>query len=1094
MIMKSIRNYIYSKMSNGVLNLSPALAKYRCNIIKELKNKDYSFMFFNNPLDVSVSNIIGMRQLMLEYMENDQQSLNVNLNKLKFSDSVLDYLVFKKANNLSIELLRRYGLTQMEYDFDFDEYNIYLNLNDMGPLLIRKMGTVNVYYRERLAGQLDDFLKRFFLDFSTDVIISEPLYIGLNKSLALKKFIVEKFSEVDLSGVDKNIIDDAYNDLIRVSSLDLSRDKQQIINGLVNYRPKYKNNLVNSINSGYYKVCPIEIEIIEYNNLMKDLNKVLIQVKSVVRKERGVDDLGFNIKPYYFKDETGKNRLKQDIAWIRKEVIKICVYNREISSIINDIHDDIVSSIFIFMFHIRLLGLDTLYYRNSVIWEYIRNITDESLRRKPILLKYAIKNGIDHKLHILKEKGMINLHQLENFFGYRVTDLIIDEVKEDYLAWFNEGLEKYGKVQSDFIHKWAHDFFESYNYKSKRLKDILLSNIRSYKDEDEILGNYLSYMHSKGAVDDEKVKTTKGKNRSISKNNYFNLVTSQQDYKIRGNRRNKVIIKREEYIKQRIVINSSLDTFVPLSKINKVLGVLFGGTGIIYYANNKDQKAEHYNRLNSYLSYNKYNDKRWLCMPLDYSSYDHTITLDMIESILIEVSNEFKLPMLTKWFKEFRDILLNEKIYFKELEGDPENNKSYKYGVLSGWKITSSIESIGNAIVTYGVFRELGEQLVDYETMGDDLIIILDKKDQTREQQLALLEVVCDFYQRLGFKMNVPKNSVGYYFLEFLRVTFRPGVIQGYPSRILGALFYVKPGKARLNFGASELLGVVNKVCKRYGTLSQKLKIAEYVTKAFLKDDVRRYFKDYVEKPWDYEIVRKRKVDFIYDVDIEQTPVYKRYVDLFGERYKKIILKVIEENIVEQARIITRLTKLRKKTSYFLDKRKTELMLDIVKKSKMRKVDDHKLLVLPEYHHMEILNRIMRRSHFGTFLDAVGYIKGIFYKMYQYGLMRYTNMNRNCAIIDECEDFVDVRTLLKEDKIGVDEYNIPAIVLSRFKLNLRATIRREIQNYTGEEKSFLKSVISKNQPILRRFLGVISSIKSELLDINSGLVVACMAD
>lgn len=1083
----SIKRQFYCDIKHYKCNRTNIkMFKDRLGLVERLRTFDWARPFFNNEEDVLPINVIALRQVVIEY-----SSLNQNVYPAIIGDnknSVEDMLLGAVGSGFNIKDLALYDLIDVEYEFRYDRYDLYLNTASDGPIIKRQLGRVDIWYRELFPGIIDEFLKNVVTYFGTDLIYSEPLRLGFRSALSAKRSIISKFLGVDITHIKDDVVNDVYTNLIRIANCDLDKTKIErlsILNSI-------KERMLDRMKSGEYVNVVSQVEEDEYKAYFELLNHNLQQLIDGVR----IGKLPFDIKEYYNVDQNISecNRYKQEYGWVKSKVINMLVHNKEISSIILDVHPDIVMSINVLFLHLELLGLSHLYSNKSCVCQYIRNITSPELRRKPILIKFLIKNSTDERLHDLKERGYISMHQLENFLGYRVTKVLVDEVKDDYMAWFNQGREKNGQIQASFIHKWAKSFFESKNYKGRVIADIMRGNIRKYRNIEEILGSITSYMHSKGAVDDVRVPTCSGKPKGISKNDYFNLVESQSDYKIRGDRRNKVIIKREEYIKQRIVINSTLDTFVPLSKINKVLSVLTGGCGITYFSNSKKQKAEHYSRLISYLDYNKCNYRRWLCMPLDYSSYDHTITLDLLEAVVDEISTYFGLIKMKEWFNQFKRLLKREVVYFDVLGQDKDNNQHYKYGVLSGWKITSSMESIANAIVTYGVMQELRLHLEDYETMGDDLIILLDLPNLDRHAQLDVLERVCKYYESLGFIMNVPKNSVGYFFLEFLRVTFRPCVVQCYPSRIIGSLFYLKPGRAAMNFGADEMVGVINKVCKRYGCLSRRQYIARYASEGFRKEDVRLNLVGYVNNPAAYEVLRSAKVDFIYNVDVESTPMYKRYIYIFGKQFESDVKRVIFDNVITQKRVVTRLVRKHGRVEQVTDWQ-MELIAELVNKyGHYTPGGDEDFFYLPEYHMIDLLDRIVRRSHFNGLDSIKRYIMGCFERMFNIGMVRAHDLSINQLLLSHVTDYAQLKALFKDDKVSISEYNMPAIIMSRYKEALKRGLVCSLKVLTGREFQFVRSLLNKAGGMVRVILGKLMNIRNELMAMYSNVPIAMMAD
>lgn len=1071
----------------------------RIDIFKELESRDYALAFFNNNDEMNMFNIIGLRQLVLSIIgEYRDIELPVSWIGNKEFD-VIKKLTTDGGSVIPLNLLREYDLANIDISFDFQHYYMFFNMNGSGCVHQREIGRVTLYYKDLTDFLLEYFLRNLCLEFGEKIISEAPIFISNNNAFGVKRLVLETYVQHSLIGNNEyKVINDAYCDLIRVSNIGISDSERERVERLEQYRTVFLENLKISLNRGFYMQCPMEIEIIRYEQLFKQLVDSFDQVERWYNNGRK-GEVPFDIKSYYFNESklSDHNRYKVQEEWINKEVQRRLIYNRELSSVVNDVHMDIKLGLIIFMFHLKLLGCERLYYKGSNVSLWMRKLTNEFFRRRTVLIKFIIKNSIDGLLHDMKEEGIIQMHQLENFFGYRMGEVIIDEVKEDFLNWFKLGYEQNSELQYKFIKKWAREFFVKFdNGKGLSLDEVFWSNRDKYNSVSDMLGNSNFYLSSKGTVGDCKVKVRGGKMRGISKNNYFNLYQDRNNIKIKGNLRNKVIIKREEFIKQRIVINSSMDTFIPLSKINRVISLLTSGSGVTYFSNSKKQKSEHYMRLINYLSYNKYVNREFLCLPLDYSSYDHTITLGFVRGVLEELS-VYGLPELMTWYNQFKSVLDNEVVYFKEMGKDPENNQRYKYGMLSGWKITSSVESIGNAIITYGVFRELGIDLYDMETMGDDLIIVIKQYKLDREQQLKLLEKVCGFYEKLGFKMNVPKNSISYDFLEFLRVTFRPDLVQCYPTRILGSIAYLKPSKDEANFGAPELVGVINKICKRYGVISAGEVIAKYWCVNYKKEDIRKYMVGYYIRPWEYEIHRYKRVKYEYDIkDIKQTPIFRYYIGILGDGFSEIIEQYIERNLVKCEIEFTEIRPHRDKSrngEWEID-RILHWMQDFKFYSS---IEDEVGLFIPDFHLCEILKRICRERFFGDVEILRGFMMMINNRLLLMKVIRKEDWVQNKFIIPRVRTYSEMRVLLTMEKIKAAEYNIPAIVFSRYKEMFRKSLLYKIRYMIkeGREYQLMLSIARKNKDeLLSRAVGIMLSGKCETMSPFSALPVAYMAD
>lgn len=110
----------------------------------------------------------------------------------------------------------------------------------------------------------------------------------------------------------------------------------------------------------------------------------------------------------------------------------------------------------------------------------------------------------------------------------------------------------------------------------------------------------------------------------------------------------------------------------------------------------------------------------------------------------------------------------------------------YRNGVLSGWRLTSLIDTLATEVVVRTMLdRTLSRGAFSTGTMGDDLIIA------SRDVDLPPTWLV-DQYDSAGMVTNASKTTSGPVG-EFLRKVYAPQGVLGYPALALKSIFFASP-------------------------------------------------------------------------------------------------------------------------------------------------------------------------------------------------------------------------------------------------------------------------------------------------------------
>jgi hypothetical protein len=849
------------------------------------------------------------------------------------------------------------------------------------------------------------------------------------------------------------------------------------------------------------------------------------------------DDIPLNSKNRYYID-------------VNKLAIK---YN-------NEIHDDIkvgLNLIFNFLEDISLKS----FFDKDIIEEFEKNII--KLNPKLRLIRCIIKESIED----LNIEGKIynynKFYGLESFLGYRMDSYQKSELIKQWNQWTDKNIliYKYGEKQKQLINEYYNKLI-NIKVDGMSITDVVNKNEIKYNNTKEILGNINTIFNSSGVATGEKLLD---KDR-LSKTQLFMLTPYLKELcnprtptelikNLFLENKNKVIIKRET-IKMRTVINATLRTYIPLNKLNIIATKILKGMSTIYTVQTKEQKSLFYRKILQYIKYNKEIMNRYLILPLDYSSFDRSFTIELIRVISNMLANVINNDNIKKDIiynqKQFEDLLKEEILYFNL---DKEYSSNYIQGMLSGWKITNSYESIGNYLITLSCLLKLGINQYSIEylcTMGDDLIIIIDtfkNKNIFIEHNLQRNSTsICNFisdlsncFKEINFIINPFKNMYGFDFAEYLRVMYYYNYVAGYPFRATTSLYYIKPtSEIEFNNIVTVESNIQKYILKTNNIINKKFLLQKYciINKNI---NINKYGYDYLMDKEKYKLekifinLNNIKLDDDISYKIKNSTVFNNYLNII-ENSLNITLNDIEleqivhiyfNKVIRKQSITYNIVEIKnknqrnnsRKRKILIDKNEKEIQL-IVKTfnysitheiSQMNIFDDYIFInFLCDIYERGILtkyNNLKTKKNFNESINSdikINYLlkqEIIFLPIFEYlkRYIRYKNLEVLYKIYQsQLPTKIKIEILKGIEVKPIYNYQ-PSLQTKLIKIIYsRYIITKIIDNNYKFDNIFLKKIIgNKNNYYERVIMGAIFTnyiIKVELLDLNNISVLSILTD
>lgn len=211
---------------------------------------------------------------------------------------------------------------------------------------------------------------------------------------------------------------------------------------------------------------------------------------------------------------------------------------------------------------------------------------------------------------------------------------------------------------------------------------------------------------------------------------------------------------------------------------------------------------------------------------LDASKFDHNVPFWLLRrfyyQLYIESCNRGLVDLAQVIHEEFESLKSTV-----VLVSHPNGKRRIKYrkGILSGWKLTSLLDSMISQCTCDFIFDNT-EEVFDYCVQGDDILL--------RSYESMDVNSVISAAEEFGMIVNRPKSTTGPY-AEFLKYLLTSDGSFGYPARALRSIFWANPWLPELE--AKTPLQVV----KGWMTLASR--IAPYHKKLSRPDMWRRFIR-----------------------------------------------------------------------------------------------------------------------------------------------------------------------------------------------------------------------------------------------------------
>lgn len=458
------------------------------------------------------------------------------------------------------------------------------------------------------------------------------------------------------------------------------------------------------------------------------------------------------------------------------------------------------------VFEFNILKYDQIAFSNSLLV----NITDmiNAIRNNPIVqeynnvARYIVKQAVVNITETYKENGLIYLYTMENLFGYRSENNNKEFYRKEIIDWFvtenehgreqvaawKKGLSLLMKSNTQIARQFRETINKNVNRLNTRMSPLTIYNADGVSANIKVPVAQLV----RKVVNNKKRRRILHKIRKVTKTNLFSMMDEHKFMQIYDsgvvppefNSASVVRIKREPY-KLRPIISTDLTSFIYFTEIDYLIKKLFNGFNGPYTTQNKLQKGSLVKEYYPYLQYNLDVQKRFIMLPLDYSHYDHSFSKELMLTAMYDLIMMIKNVDLKEYYLKLYDNITK---YFENIKVDFFGEiLNYNKGLLSGWKITNSLESIVNFVIIFGQLSEFSiDSIRLINTMGDDLVVILDsQKLRVKMEPKQVLQRLSKMYSSLGIEIHPVKNSASYTFIEFLRVAYYGKYNAAYPIRIM---------------------------------------------------------------------------------------------------------------------------------------------------------------------------------------------------------------------------------------------------------------------------------------------------------------------
>jgi hypothetical protein len=246
-------------------------------------------------------------------------------------------------------------------------------------------------------------------------------------------------------------------------------------------------------------------------------------------------------------------------------------------------------------------------------------------------------------------------------------------------------------------------------------------------------------------------------------------------------------IMKQEADKVRAVISSPIELHLMMSYISHVLDYVWNGSSILSMYNSPSKLIDfwfdvfHKQGVNSSI---------WK-LPLDYSTFDHQVNLQMIDVFLSEITSLLKY-LLPTWDE---GLAVMDVLTRSLLQGGVviigDHKIDIKNGLLSGWRWTSMMGSVVNA-----TFMSMSSELISRPLMVEYMRI---QGDDVHELEREFIDCIrrIKALNSMNITVHPSKTYASTLRNEYLRKTIvgnpQNAVVQGYPARFVNSVIRMKP-------------------------------------------------------------------------------------------------------------------------------------------------------------------------------------------------------------------------------------------------------------------------------------------------------------
>lgn len=879
-------------------------------------NKIYS-------IDNDNSNLIHLQQINLKINKSKIFSNNLQNNYTKILS-----IIYQKIK----EIMNKLNKSKNERNKIKNTYmkNLKNKIDEFDELLSIIHSNIRRRYRETLQLTtnlkiINDYSDNFKMNFkksNTITLTNKQIFNELNN------YVLDVANFLYRTLINTNWITNNTKSIPRFNEKNKKNKKNKNNNDIKYNKSNYWFSILSKptqIQNWTYKMFSNTI----YYNLIKK-KKIKIINDKILDKDYSITKIDEKRKfkyDYYYTNYKQTNKPNSIIILSDKSVLeledkefknklidKFPDYMLIQKSNIKSFHDDEL------IFSIALQSY-VLYNTNPLLWKILKydNTMDTLLRFANCSVKFVLKEILTEFENICKQLAITELLGFETMFGFTTT-----EQKNQRISLENDvkdlvSLKDYEKqkINDDIYDMIIFDYDESLGVVRKSVDDILNKNYLrelDISDYNATINYYTDGSSGKNKVGVYEYTKTRSIDNLLNKEKYKSI-TKTELMNCYGQIESKdgidYVYKKSERLKIRIIFAGNLNTYYPMSRLTNIIIKSMSNQLSIYPLINYD-KRNLFSKIGSlYMNKNLLSiisnkEPEYIFLSVDFSSFDHDIKFETITKILRKlitkigsyVNNDIRLQMISdiEYIERY-----NTKVFFDKKEFE------YHDGMLSGWKVTNSIESILNVYFCSLCIKDMNE-LVDHiftSGMGDDNSTILKRKKLNNEDSA---EVINKKYKSLiesyGFTYNEKKSYPSYFIFEWLKQIFSADEMKDYGFRAWCSIMFRQPTSTITSINLNELMMLASSI---YEISPSNIRLNDCIRTVLLTSKVYSY-RTNVEKiiNGDFEIKNNTKYIYKINIDVKNTKIYNVLksiipdIDILSNYIEKIftIKSINEEQVI----------------------------------------------------------------------------------------------------------------------------------------------------------------------------------------------------